>query len=349
MRVVITGATGNVGTSLVETLAAHEDTEIVGLARRLPRWNAPRTTWARADVSRDDLLPHFRGADAVVHLAWLFQPTHRPEVTWANNVAGSLHVFDAAAEAGVDTVVYASSVGAYSPGPKDRPVDESWPTAGLPAANYSREKSRVEAALDRFEQRHSDMRVVRLRPGFIFKEESASQQRRLFAGPLLPGKVVGRRLLPVLPDLPGMRFQVLHSTDAAEAYRLALTRPVRGAFNLAADPVVDGPLLSELFGARRLPVPARPVRAGLAALWRLHAVPTEPALLDLLLRVPLLDTSRARTELGWTPRYSARDALGAFLDGLLAGAGMHTPPLQPHAAVRARRRFGPARTLSSNG
>jgi nucleoside-diphosphate-sugar epimerase len=336
MRVVITGATGNVGTSLIEALAVVQDIEIVGIARRLPRWRPPRTTWVRADVSRDDIVGHLRRADAVVHLAWVFQPTHRPEVTWANNVGGALRVFDAAAAAGVGTLVYASSVGAYSPGPKRQPVDESWPTAGLPSANYSREKSRLEAALDRFEERQPDMRVVRMRPGFIFKQESASAQRRLFAGPFLPAKAVGRRLVPLLPNLPGMRFQVLHSADAAQAYRLALTRDVRGAFNLAADPIVDGALLSEVFRARLVPFPARPVRAGLAALWRLHAVPVEPALLDLLLRVPVLDTTRARTELGWTPQHTAREALLALLDGLRAGAGMDTPPLQPQAAGRRR-------------
>jgi nucleoside-diphosphate-sugar epimerase len=339
VRIVVIGATGNVGTSLVQALVDDaEVTSIVGVARRLPGWRPPRTTWVQADVARDDLVTHLRGADAVVHLAWLFQPTHRPDITWRTNVRGSLRVFDAAAQAGVGTLVYASSVGTYAPGPKDRPVDESWSTDGLPSAAYSREKAAVEDALDTFESRHPYVRVVRLRPGFIFKAESAPQQRRLFAGPLLPGRLVGRRQVPVLPDLPGLRFQVLHSADAAQAYRLALTRPVRGAFNVAADPVVDADLLADVFDARVLRLPAAPVRVGLAALWRLHAVPVEPGLLELLLSVPLLDTARARDELGWTPRHDAREALEAFLDGLRAGTGMDTPPLHPRAGGRLRQR-----------
>jgi UDP-glucose 4-epimerase len=132
MHIVITGATGNVGTSVIESLVTDTQvTSVLGLARRMPTWQPAKTTWAQADVARDELVPHLRGADALIHLAWLFQPTHDPIHTWRSNVEGSVRVFAAAAEAGVRTIVYASSVGAYSPGPQDRPVDENGPpTAG---------------------------------------------------------------------------------------------------------------------------------------------------------------------------------------------------------------------------
>src|SRR5437660_1777274 len=101
MRVVVVGATGNVGTSVVDVLAADEQIEaIVGIARRRPVWQPHKTTWIQADVSRDDLERHFRGADVVVHLAWLFQPSHDELATWRNNVLGSIRVFDAVARAG---------------------------------------------------------------------------------------------------------------------------------------------------------------------------------------------------------------------------------------------------------
>ncbi len=337
MRVVITGATGNVGTSLIEALAQEpEVTEIVGLARRFPGWHPPKTTWAAVDVGRDDLVTPLRGADVVVHLAWIFQPTHDQEATWRNNVLGSIRVFEAVAEAGVAALVYASSVGAYSPGPQDRSVDESWPTHALPTAAYGREKSYVERVLDAFEHDHGDMRVVRLRPGFIFKPESAPEQRRLFAGPLLPALLVRPGLIPVVPDMPGLRFQALHSSDAAEAYRLAILRPVRGAFNIAADPIVDAPALGELLGARPVKLPAAPVRSALAAAWHLHLVPASPTLFDLALSLPTMDTTRARSELGWSPVHSSLEAMRAFIDGLWEGAGLDTPPLHPTAGGRLR-------------
>lgn len=328
LRVVVVGATGNVGTSVVEALGGDPAVgTIVGVARRRPRWRAPKTEWVEADIVTSDLVEIFDGADVVVHLAWLFQPTHRPLTTWQVNVVGGRRVFAAVARAGVPAVVYASSVGAYSPGPKDRPVDESWPTDGWPTAGYTREKAYLERALDAFEREHPQIRVVRLRPGFIFKREAATQQRRLFTGPLLPGRLVRPGVVPVMPDLPGLRFQALHTADAAEAYRLAALRDVRGAFNVAAEPVVDGRLLADCLRARPVRLPAGLARAALAAAWHLHLVPASPQLLDAVLRVPLMDVSRARTELGWSPRHSAREAIEEFLVGLRTTGGLPTAPL----------------------
>lgn len=333
MRVVVTGATGNVGTSVVEALAADEEvSEIVGVARRPPAWKAPKTRWEQADVARDALAPVFAGADAVIHLAWIFQPTHRPELTWQNNVLGSIRVFDAVAAASVPVLVHASSVGAYSPGASDDPVDETWPTHAVPTAGYGREKSYVERVLDSFEQWHPEVRVVRMRPGFIFKRSAATGQRRLFAGPFLPNALVRPDLIPVIPDLPGLRFQALHSSDAAEAYRLAVQRDVRGPVNIAADPLVDAASLGDLLGARPVRMPAIAARAALDVLWRLRLVPASPQLLDLFLSLPVMDTTRAREELGWQPRTTALDALREVLDGMRAGAGGDTPPLDPETS-----------------
>ncbi|MEO3874446.1 NAD-dependent epimerase/dehydratase family protein [Nonomuraea sp. B12E4] len=337
MRVVVVGATGNVGTCVVRALAADEGvTSIVGIARRLPEWRVDRTDWHRADVATDDLAPIFEGADAVVHLAWLFQPTRDPAVTWRANVLGSMRVFRAVAEAGVPALVHASSVGAYSPGPKDRPVDESWPTHGWPGAAYGREKAYVERVLDVFEHDHPGIRVVRMRPGFIFQRAAASEQRRLFAGPFVPRRLIREGRIPFVPDVPGLRLQILHAEDAAEAYRLAVTRPVRGAFNLAGEPVLDPADLAELLGTRTMRVPYALARAVMAAGWHLRLVPAAPGLLELALSIPVMSTGRARDVLGWTPRHSSWQAIRELIEGLHDGAGMDTAPLAPDAGPVGR-------------
>ena len=338
MRVVVTGASGNVGSSVLEVLEREPAvTSVVGVCRRVPpAWRPSKVTWVGADVAADPLGDVFDGADAVVHLAWLFQPTHDPLATWRNNVLGSIRVFAAAAVAGLSTIVHASSVGAYSPGSDDVPVDESWPTHALPTAAYGREKSYLERHLDTFVHDHPSIRVVRLRPGFTFKRSSASQQRRLFAGPFVPGSLVRPSLIPIVPDLPGLRFQALHSLDAAEAYRLALVRDVHGAFNVAAGPVVDAAALGELLDARPVKLPRWPVRAAVSAAWRAHILPASPTLLDLFLSIPIMDVGRARNELGWVPQHTSLEALGELLDGLRAGAGGRTPPLDSQAGGRFR-------------
>ena len=339
MRIVITGATGNVGTSTVRALAADPAvTSLLCLARRTPDLRAPgspaKVEWARADITETDLVPLFRDADAVIHLAWAFQPTHDAAATWRTNVTGSTRVFTAVAEAGVPALVHASSVGAYSPGPKDRPVDETWPTDGWPGASYTREKAYLERVLDAFEARHPGCRVVRLRPGFIFKREAAQEQRRIFGGPLVPN--LDARRLPVVPDVPGLRFQVLATEDAAEAYRLAALGPARGAFNIAAEPPIGTPELAELLDARPVRVPSALVRTAVAAGWHLNLVPASPGLFDAVLRLPIMDTARAHAELGWAPRRSAAEALQEFFTGLAAGEGMATPPLAARTGGRVR-------------
>jgi nucleoside-diphosphate-sugar epimerase len=287
-------------------------------------------TWVEADVTTTRLEPLFAGADAVVHLAWLIQPSRHESMTRAVNVDGSARVFEAVTRAGVPALVYASSIGAYSPGPKDRAVPESWPTHGIPSSYYSRHKAATERMLDSLESAHPDLRVVRIRPGLVFKREAATQIRRLFAGPWLPRAVVRRALVPVFPKNPRLRFQAVHTEDLAEAYRLALLTPAaRGAYNIAADPVLDSATLADALGARLVPVPDRVLRAGAHATWKLRLQPTSPDWVDMGLSVPLMDTARARTELGWTPRHTAVEAFMELFDGIREGAGLNTPPLDP--------------------
>jgi UDP-glucose 4-epimerase len=333
MRIVVTGATGNVGTSVVAALARDPRvSDIVGLARRLPRWTNPRTRWVQADVATSRLSEHFRDAAAVIHLAWLIQPSRDERTLHAVNVVGSRRVFEAAAEAGVGALVHASSIGAYSAGPSDRPIDESWPTEGTPSSFYARHKAAAERALDELEAAHPGLRVVRLRPALIFKREAASEIRRLFAGPLLPSPLVRPGLLPVLPLPAGLVIQAVHADDVAEAYRLAVTEErAQGAYNVAADPVLDAAALGRTLGARPVPVPVRAVRAAADLTWRARLQPTPPGWLDMGMGVPVMSTRRIREELGWAPRHSSSDALLELLDGMRRLAGFPTPPLDPAA------------------
>jgi nucleoside-diphosphate-sugar epimerase len=329
VRVVVTGASGNVGTSLLRALAADDRIEeIVGVARRLPARNLHETEWRAANIEHDDLVSIFRGADCVVHLAWAIQPSHDVAALRRTNVEGSERVFHAVADAEVPALVYASSVGAYSPGPKDRSVDESWPTDGTPTSFYARHKAEVEGLLDHFQARWPATRVVRLRPGLIFKRSSGAEQRRYFLGPFFPRALARLGARAVVPDIPGLRFQAVHTRDVAEAYRLAIVGDVRGAFNVAAEPVLDAQTLAEALGARVLPLPQAAARNAMTATWRLRLQPTPPGWLDMGLSVPVMDTTRAREELGWEPRRSSVEAIRDVLSGIADAEGEPTPPLE---------------------
>ena len=330
MRIVVTGATGNVGTSVVAALAEDERvTEIVGVARRRPPWQPPRTTWVEADVVSSPLTELFRDAAAVIHLAWMIQPSRDEALIRRTNVDGSERVFAAAAEAGAGALVHASSIGVYSPAQPGQVVSESWPAEGTPTSFYARHKAAAERALDVVEQAHPRLRVVRLRPGLIFKREAASEIRRLFAGRLLPPALVRPERLPVLPLPAGLRVQAVHCTDVADAYRrAALDDTARGAYNVAAPPVLDAAALGRALGARPVELPVGVVRAAAALTYRLHVHPSEPGWLDMGMGVPVMDTTRIREELGWAPAHTADAALLELIRGVRDRAGGPTPPLK---------------------
>src|SRR4051794_6705116 len=311
MRVVVVGASGNVGTSVLTALAGESAVDsVVGIARRVPEeMSFAKTEWVEADVVSDDLVPLFRGADAVVHLAWLIQPSRDPDLLRAVNVDGSERVFRAAGEAGVGALVYASSIGAYSAGPKDRRVDESWPTEGIATSFYSVHKAETERMLDRLVLEFPDLRVVRLRKALIFKRDAAEEIRRYFVGPFVPTSVLRPSLIPIVPDVDRLVFQAVHSLDVGEAYRLAIVREdAHGAYNVAAEPVLDPDELARLFGARKLRLAPGVVRAGAAAAWRARLTPTPEGWVDMGLGVPLMDVSRIRNELGWEPQRTSGEA-----------------------------------------
>src|SRR5690349_2389174 len=175
MRVVIVGASGNAGTALLRRLHEEPDLEISGVSRRLPPPAGPYADvdWHSIDIGTDEagvrLTELFTGADAVVHLAWQIQPSHDQRRLYRTNVLGSRAVIEAVVEAGVPSLVYASSVGVYAPGPKTAYVTESWPATGVIESSYSRHKVLVEKLLNRVEADRPALRVVRLRPGLIFQ------------------------------------------------------------------------------------------------------------------------------------------------------------------------------------
>ncbi|MDO9410190.1 NAD-dependent epimerase/dehydratase family protein [Patulibacter sp.] len=343
MRIVIVGATGNVGSSLVRALVADPGVdEVVGFARRRPDGRPGKVEWVAGDVRTHDLASLFAGADAVVHLAWRIQPSRDRELTRATDVGGSARVLDAVAAAGVPLVVHASSLAAYGPhgGRPDERVDESWPTTGVASSFYSREKVAVEGLLNEFEAGHPEVRVVRMRPALIFQRSAAQEIRRYFLGPFWPSALVRPGRVPVVPLPPALRFQVVHADDVAEAYRLVLrTAGTRGAYNVAAEPVITPRRFARVLGGRLgglpVPVPARALRLVAKATWLGRVQPTPPGWVDLAMQSPLLATDRIRA-LGWTPRHDGPSVLRELLEGLHDRAGGDTPPLRADAGGRFR-------------
>lgn len=180
------------------------------------------------------------------------------------------------AAAEVPTLVNASALGAYAPGAGDRPVDESWPTGGSPSSWYARQKAEVERAFDAFTDQHPKVRVVRFRSALVLKREAGAQAHRLYGAPLLLRALVRPGRVPAVPDVSGARIQAVHSADVGDAYRRAVLRDVLGAFNLAGEPVLTPTSVAAAIGSRRVPVPARLMRAALTTSWCCGSSPPVP-------------------------------------------------------------------------
>ncbi|MBI2709143.1 MAG: NAD-dependent epimerase/dehydratase family protein [Actinobacteria bacterium] len=320
-RVVVTGATGNVGTSLVRRLLGDPAVgSVVGVARRPPAdlgVLGAGVEWRAADVAVDDLREVFVGADAVVHLAWRIQPSRDPDGMWRVNVSGTERVLDAVVACGVPAFVQASSLAAYVPAPQGRLVGEEWPIGGVASSPYSWQKAYVERTIDTFEARHPAIRVVRMRPTLLVKPEAVRAVRRYFAGLLLARPIAGRHLTALLTHAP-LAFQILHTDDAADAFaRAALDDGAHGAFNVSTDEVLG----------RSRPSLEAPLAFAAEALSRLHVQPLDRGWVELFFRGPLLDSGRAKAELGWKPEHDPRQALSDTLAAARRRRGWPTPAL----------------------
>ena len=342
MRVVVVGASGNVGTAVLRRLVAEPAvTGVVGVARRPPNGaGSPYdlVSWAAVDVAgpdaRERLAGVMAGADAVVSLAWRLQPSWDAAALDRVNVGGTRAVVEAALAAGVPRLVYASSIGTYAPSRGDQPRDESWPATGIATSTYSRQKAAVERFLDDVDA--DRLAVLRVRPAIVLQPAAAAEIARFFLGPFVPVSLLRPALLRVLPWPHGLRGQIVHAEDLADALVRGLLAKATGGLNVATEPLLTRPLVADLLHARAFDLPPRLPRALVSGAWRLHLQPTDAGWLDMAMNAPVLDTGRARA-LGWVPRHPTGEVLREFLAALAEGTGNRSPVLAPRTAVSGRR------------
>ena len=323
MRIAVVGASGNIGTALLRALQADgREHDIVGVVRRPPPPEPPydAVVWHALDIA-DPVAPErlaviVEGADAVVNLAWGFQPSHDPDYLERVGVGGTRAVLQAVRTAGVGHLVHMSSVGTYSPAESGQRVDEQYPKDGVPTSPYSQHKAAAERVLDRAERDEpdADLVIARMRPGLVLQRAAGSSLLRYGLPALVPAAAL--RWLPLLPLDRQFCVPVVHSDDVADAIVRVLERRAGGAFNLSAEPSIGRREVAAALGAKAVQLPSTVLRSAAALAWRLHLQPLDPGWIDLAFSVPLLDTSRARDVLGWAPTVDARRALGELIDGM---------------------------------
>ncbi|WP_270888162.1 NAD-dependent epimerase/dehydratase family protein [Pedococcus sp. 5OH_020] len=333
MRVVVSGASGNLGTALLRAMQGRGH-EVHALVRRPPPPQGvyAEARWTAVDLSRDEsravLRGALQGADAYLHLAWALQPMRRPGYL---HRAGPLMLHRCVQEAmtvGVPQLVHVSSVAAYAPRRSEALVDERWPVAGVPSSTYSRDKAAGERVLDvLLRQRPDRSRVAVLRPCLIAQYAAGGAMLRCGTPLVLPGRVL--RHAPALPFDPRFGIQLVHAADVADAALRAMERGAQGQFNIAGEPVVRGRDILDALRARPVRLDSARTRRLLAAAWAARLSPLDPGWVDMALQCPWMDTTRARRDLAWQPAHDAREVLVELVAGMAEGAGTESAALRP--------------------
>jgi UDP-glucose 4-epimerase len=302
MKVAVTGGSGQLGTKVLRRLAADPSIrEVISLDLRPPIVAAEKIRAVKADVRDPDFARHLDGCHALVHLAFIVTQWTPADRFRAINVDGSINVFRAAAAAGVETIVYTSSVAAYGVTP-DHPVPivEDTPRRRHVELPYAAHKFDVEAFLDAFEPDHPGIAVSRLRPAILAGVRMEHELGRALA-------------LGVMPDAGAPTMPFVWDEDVADAAVICLKKRTRGAFNVVAEGAPTAAELAAASGLRRLRVP-RTILRGVARLSPLLArfgiAGADPSWADIELPTLVYSSEKAKRELGWTPRYpTAEDVI----------------------------------------
>ena len=323
LTVAVTGPTGEIGQSAVDALEREPEVErILGMARK--PFDADAAGWTKTEYRQGDILDKdavdrlVAEADVVVHLAFLIMGSR--EESRRINLEGTRNVFEASTwSPKTKRLVYTSSVAAYGyHGTNPVPLTEDVPTRGSPEHYYSEQKAECEAVLAQVTD-GSDLEVYVLRPCVVAGPRATmladsmpwEQLAELLPGAFRPAaSVIGA--VKVIPD-PGVPMQLVHHDDVASAIAAAAVgRGPVGAYNLAGAGEVSLSEVAAAFGGRGVPVPLGVARVASAAIARLPGLPAMTEWIHTSRTSVVMDTTRARRDLGWTPHFTSRETLDAL-------------------------------------
>jgi nucleoside-diphosphate-sugar epimerase len=326
LTVAVTGPTGDLGISIVNTLERSRAVKsVVGMARRPfdpgeRGWE--KTEYRQGDVTDDasvrDLV---KGADVVVHLA--FAILDASDATRELNVEGSRRVFEAAAKAGAERICYASSVASYG-FHDDNPdwLTEEIPPRGSPEHPYSHQKAEVERVLGEVLLKRTGTVAYAFRPCIVAGPEARTMLDEIpyyRLGEAMPDPVA--RLLgslpvlkPVIPD-PGIRFQLVHEDDVASAFSAGVRGMGEpGPYNLAGNGTLTMSDVADALGWYSVPVPKPLMDATAEIATRLPLMPEQVAWIHSVKKPVLMKTERAKKLLRWRPKHTAKATLKEMAD-----------------------------------
>jgi UDP-glucose 4-epimerase len=302
MRYVITGGSGYIGSRLVDLLSRRDDTERIVIADVAPpKGYLPKTEFERIDVrDRDSVraLLERTKPDALVHLAFILNPSHDEDLMYDVDVNGTHNVLEAAAAAGTLHVLVASSAVAYGAFPDNPvPLTEEDPVRGVASFSYARDKTESDRICQLWAAAYPDRTMTIVRPCIVFGPNVDNYLVRLWT----------KQPFAVDAGHLDQRIQFVHEDDVVEGVTALLLGRHAGAFNVAGDGTMTRRECAELIGSPVRKMPLRAYRALARAMWGARLSEAPPGGIEFELHSWLVANDKLKQTTGWRPRHTSRE------------------------------------------
>ena len=303
-RILITGCSGYLAQRFIKTCETDSSIEWLGGIDVRPPRNPGRLKFFPLDVRSPEIasLLQQNQVTTIVHLAWVFNPTHDPQLEHDVDVVGSRNILECIRKANTPYLLYLSSTTSYGPHPDNPEVfDESYPRRGHHGYLYSKYKAEVDHMM------------------LDFQKENPQQDMCVIRAPIVLGKhtqnvVTQMTGLPVLIGVRGFDppMQFLHEKDLEAFLNWAVRQKPKGVFNLTGHGTIRYSQIIKHMKKPSLWIPAGVLYPALAALWKMRFVPFPPSILDFI-RYPWVGSGEKFLQaFDFRPQYSSEEAFLAY-------------------------------------
>jgi UDP-glucose 4-epimerase len=331
MRYVITGGSGYIGSRLVDMLSRRDDTESIVICDLAPPRGGyrPGTEFERVDVRDRDavraVLERVR-PDALVHLAFILNPSHDEQFMYDVDVNGTHNVLEAAGAAGTGQVLVTTSAVAYGAFPDNPvPLTEDDPVRGVAGFSYARDKTESDRLCQLWAANYPDRVMTIVRPSIVFGPNVDNYLVRLWTK------------VPFTADVGTLDnpIQFAHEDDVVEAIAGLLLGRHGGAFNVAGDAEMTLRECAEVIDSPIRRMPLRVYRGLAKVMWALRQSEAPPGQIDFALYPWTVSTEKLRRTTGWSPRHTSRETFEITMRTHGKLPAMEAPKPEPAAATLA--------------